>query len=178
MSSVVISGDTSGAITLAVPAVAGTNTVTLPAATGTVMVSGNQPAFSAYQNGNVSISSATATKFTFNVEVFDTASCYDPSTSRFTPNVAGYYQVNANAHVDVTSGTISLCWVYKNGSSYKRGVEIALTVGSFGTFEPTISCVVYMNGTTDYIEIYGYCTGTSPSMGGDRWFDACLIRSA
>jgi hypothetical protein len=36
MSSVVIAGDTSGAITLAAPAVAGTNTITLPALTGTV----------------------------------------------------------------------------------------------------------------------------------------------
>jgi len=37
MSSVVISGDTSGAITLAAPAIAGTNTLTLPANTGTVI---------------------------------------------------------------------------------------------------------------------------------------------
>jgi hypothetical protein len=37
MSSVVISGDTSGSITLAAPAVAGTNTLTLPANTGTVI---------------------------------------------------------------------------------------------------------------------------------------------
>lgn len=37
MSSIVISGDTSGAITLAAPAVAGTNTLTLPALTGTVL---------------------------------------------------------------------------------------------------------------------------------------------
>lgn len=38
MSSVVISGDTSGAITLAAPAVAGTNTLTFPALTGTAVV--------------------------------------------------------------------------------------------------------------------------------------------
>jgi len=37
MSSVVISGDTSGAITLAAPAVAGTTTLTLPATTGSVI---------------------------------------------------------------------------------------------------------------------------------------------
>jgi hypothetical protein len=43
MSSVVISGDTSGAITLAAPAVAGTNTITLPASTGTVVLSGTTP---------------------------------------------------------------------------------------------------------------------------------------
>lgn len=36
MSSVVISGDTSGAITVAAPAVAGTNTLTLPAQTATI----------------------------------------------------------------------------------------------------------------------------------------------
>ena len=39
MSSVVISGDTSGAITLAAPTVAGTNTITLPAVTGTMALS-------------------------------------------------------------------------------------------------------------------------------------------
>jgi hypothetical protein len=43
MSSVVISGDTSGAITLSAPAVAGTNTITLPAVTGTAVVTGTTP---------------------------------------------------------------------------------------------------------------------------------------
>jgi len=38
MSSVVISGDTSGTITVTVPAVAGTNTVTIPAVTGNVVL--------------------------------------------------------------------------------------------------------------------------------------------
>lgn len=37
MSSVIISGDTSGAITLSAPAVSGTTTLTLPATTGTVL---------------------------------------------------------------------------------------------------------------------------------------------
>jgi hypothetical protein len=39
MSSVVISGDTSGQVTLAAPAVAGSNTLTLPASTGNVLAS-------------------------------------------------------------------------------------------------------------------------------------------
>jgi hypothetical protein len=37
MASIVVAGDTSGAITLAAPAIAGTNTLTLPANTGTVI---------------------------------------------------------------------------------------------------------------------------------------------
>jgi hypothetical protein len=40
MSSVVLSGDTSGTVTLTVPAIAGSNTVTVPAGTGTVAVQG------------------------------------------------------------------------------------------------------------------------------------------
>jgi len=40
MSSVVISGDTSGTVTLTVPATAGSNTATLPAGTGTIAVQG------------------------------------------------------------------------------------------------------------------------------------------
>lgn len=39
MSSIVVSGDTSGAITVSAPAVAGTTTLTLPAATGNVLAS-------------------------------------------------------------------------------------------------------------------------------------------
>ena len=38
MSSIYITGDTSGAISLAAPAIAGTNTATLPAATGNILV--------------------------------------------------------------------------------------------------------------------------------------------
>ena len=39
MSSIVVSGDTSGTVTITVPAVAGTNTITAPAATGNMLVS-------------------------------------------------------------------------------------------------------------------------------------------
>jgi hypothetical protein len=39
MSSLVLTGDTSGQVTLAAPAVAGSNTITLPAATGNALVS-------------------------------------------------------------------------------------------------------------------------------------------
>ncbi len=37
MANIILTGDTSGAITVAAPAVAGTNTITLPASTGTVL---------------------------------------------------------------------------------------------------------------------------------------------
>jgi hypothetical protein len=59
MSSIVISGDTSGAITLAAPAVAGTNTITLPASTGTVLTTG-----SPQSGGVIQVQSTTVTAYT------------------------------------------------------------------------------------------------------------------
>jgi len=47
MSSMVLSGDTSGTVTVTVPAVAGTNTVTIPALTGTAVISGQNSAITA-----------------------------------------------------------------------------------------------------------------------------------
>jgi hypothetical protein len=60
MSSVVISGDTSGAITLAVPAVAGTNTITLPASTGTIITTGSPQSGSVIQVVNATYSTAVS----------------------------------------------------------------------------------------------------------------------
>lgn len=56
MSSVVISGDTSGAITLQAPAVAGSTTLTLPATTGTVLAAGNALV---YPQGRLTLATAT-----------------------------------------------------------------------------------------------------------------------
>ena len=179
MSSLVISGDTSGAITLSAPAVAGTNTATLPAATGTVMVSGNMPAFSAYNTGGQTVSNGTWTKITINTKEFDTNNCFDSTTNyRFTPTVAGYYQVNGVVAFGSTNASIS-CYIYKNGSQFKQG---AIAAGSaLGTFV-NISTLIYFNGSTDYIELYGYQNaGSSQTLTGGvtaTQFSASMVRSA
>ena len=183
MSSIVISGDTSGAITLAAPAVSGTNTATLPAATGTVMVSGNMPAFSAYASGGQSVPNATQTKIQFNNENFDTNNNFDSATNyRFTPTVAGYYQLNAvvsfNGGVSAFSAVITL---YKNGSSYMSGslaTPVSVSIGAASN----VSSLVYFNGSTDYAEIYVYQTsGISLGLQAGNavcQFSGSLVRAA
>jgi hypothetical protein len=170
------SADNSGVLQLA----SGTgNLVTVPSVTGTAMVSGNMPAFSAYANTNQSISSATFTKVTFGTENFDTNNNF--ASSRFTPTVAGYYQINAGTRNSVTgSVTNAVISIYKNGSNYRRGGENSSTVGNNQTI---VSEIVYCNGTTDYLEIYAYIQGTSPfleSVGADitSYFSGCLMRAA
>jgi hypothetical protein len=182
MTALVINGDTSGSITLQVPAAAGAGTVqTLPAATGTVMVSGNMPAFSAYKTSIQSISSATTTKVTYDTVAFDTNSNF--SSSRFTPTVAGYYQINATCYLTTSSGTGTnyRTQIYKNGSNHKVG-----GTGTTGQSEvqASVSAIVYCNGSTDYIEIYARNDGTSPGVYGDvngflyTYVTGCLMRTA
>lgn len=61
MSSVVISGDTSGAITVAAPAVAGTNTLTLPAATDTLVGKATTDTLTNKTLTSVALTAGTAT---------------------------------------------------------------------------------------------------------------------
>lgn len=115
------------------------------------------PAFSAYSTVLQSVSSATFTKVTLNNEEFDTNNNFDSTTNyRFTPTVAGYYQINAAVVMTGTSVTRFFCSIYKNGSEYKRGNDL------LGTgYQPNVSSLVYLNGTTDYIELYAWIAGAS-----------------
>ena len=177
MSSVVISGDTSGAITLAAPAVSGTNTATLPAATGTVMVSGNQPAFLAYAGAGTALSNGAFTKVLFNTETFDTNNNFASST--FTPTVAGYYQFSAGVSQNGTyTSTNNVIGIHKNGTWTICG-STACGVAVNGYW--TVSGLLYMNGSTDYVEVYIYQSsgGTiNTNSGVQTSFSGCLVRNA
>jgi hypothetical protein len=164
---VVVSGDTTG--NLAFQTQAGANTITVPNVTGTMMVSGNMPAFSAYKSVAQTLSAATFTKITFDVEEYDTNNNF--ASSRFTPTVAGYYLVVGT--VNNASGTQTVSTIYKNGSQYKAGTN-------GGAFIALATAIVYCNGTTDYIELYGYLAagGATGNAIEAPYFQACMIRGA
>jgi hypothetical protein len=171
MSQVIIAGDTSGTITLQAPAVSGSTTLTLPAATGTVMVSGNMPAFSAYAGSVTSLSGGGFTKVLFDTEEFDTNSNF--ASSRFTPTIAGYYQINAS--VSVGTGTQLVCSISKNGSEYKRGTNITVSSN-----QSVASSVISFNGSTDYVEIFGFSGVTQNTNTGISlvYFNGSMVRAA
>jgi len=136
----------------------------------------NAPAFSAYANASTSIPTAAITKVNFAVEDFDTNSNF--ASSRFTPTVAGYYQINAS--VQFTGSTTNpLCYITKNGSQVKCG---SYTTGSFTGPVSVASGLVYLNGSTDYVEVAAYhATGSSVNTlaaADTTRFDGCLVRPA
>ena len=176
MTALVILGDTSGSVTLQAPAAAGSSVQTLPAATGTVMVSGNMPAFGAYSSGGFSMGGGVWTKIILDNEEYDTHNYFDSSTNyRFTPLIAGYYQFNGKVFQATTNSTRMLCALYKNGSESKTGTDVVTAV-----YAATVSSVIYMNGSTDYVELYCYMGGTATCTGSPSitYLNGCLLRTA
>lgn len=193
-----------GSVTLDTPSTASAYTLTVPAITGTAVVTGstatvsqtmlasgvagNGPAFRAFYNtGATTVSSGVLTKAPFNAETFDTANCFDSTTNyRFTPNVAGYYQLNAVLYASATAGYVGQAYpsIYKNGVQYAIGNTIGFNGNYTGGMYVSVSDVAYANGTTDYFEIYAYIVGTGTlavngsSTGIGSTFSGCMVRSA
>lgn len=147
---------------------------------GAVMVSGNMPAFSAVVTGTTTITSGVFTKMVFNSENWDTANCFDSTTNyRFTPNVAGYYLITGSLDAGTsTNQTRAIPVIYRNGSAYRAGVNIGTANGN--TFNGNVSAQVYLNGTTDYVELFAYVLASTAQYTASTgtWFDGVLVRAA
>ena len=156
--------------------------------TGSVTVGGkkavNGPAFSAYANSSPqTITSGSQQKVLFQTEEFDTDNCY--ANSRFTPNVEGYYQLNAEVRLDGASGTGEMMIVlYRNGSEYKRGTNQQGTQIAANFWAMQVSSLAYADGIDDYFEIYvqqgsgSSVTVTAVNAQAITWFNGCMVRGA
>jgi hypothetical protein len=174
--SIVLQSTGGGSVTINEPTTASNFTVTLPAAAGTVMVSGNMPAFSAYLASTQTTSHNVSTKVLFDTEDYDTNNNF--ASSRFTPTVAGYYQLSTVvAPYGGALPTNVRLSIFKNGTSFKRLLEIEYANSVGGSY------LVYFNGSTDYAEIYiqiQVAAGNPGIEGGSvsTAFSGVLVRSA
>jgi hypothetical protein len=136
------------------------------------VISNASPAFIVSKNAaQATISANTATKITFQVEEYDTNNCFDLALSRFTPNVAGWYQINGVFTV-ATSSSAGSASIWKNGSNHRQGHNSV--AAGYG-----VSSLVYMNGTTDYLELYGFIStaqGTTNTALGN-YFNGVLVKA-
>jgi hypothetical protein len=140
-------------------------------------VAGNGPAFFGYQNSAQSVSANTYTKINLQATLFDTNTNF--SSSRFTPTVAGYYQVNASLSTttSLTSTTYFNVYISKNGSTYVQTTAYPAPSNYFSAF---IGAIVYLNGSTDYVELYGQSNSVFTVQAGssNTFFNGALVRSA
>jgi hypothetical protein len=141
------------------------------------------PAFSAYPNSSIqqTITSGSQQKVLFQVEEYDTNNNF--ASSRFTPTVAGYYQLNTVVRMSGTMGTgESMIVIWKNGSEYKRGWNASGTEVGANFFAMGVSTLAYANGAGDYFEVYvqqgsGGNRDVTVAGGNITWFNGSLVRS-
>lgn len=121
------------------------------------------PVAQAYQSSAQTLSSATFTLIEYQTEINDPNGCFNNTNGSvtlngltapaysFTPNRAGWYQVSAG----LTMGSVATCItiaIYKNGTNVK---VLSLTEPVYTQYGMYGSGLVYLNGTGDYIQIYG-----------------------
>jgi hypothetical protein len=149
--------------------------LTIDAAGKILMPQSKGPAFIAYATSGQSIPSATFTKLLFDTEENDTNGCL--ASSRFTPTTAGFYQINGA--VQFNSGTSPIVAIFKNDAEYARGVFPQGTSSQ----SSTVAALVFLNGTTDYVELKAYqqsgsAMTTQASIRSLNYFHGFLAREA
>lgn len=101
--------------------------------------------FWAYANAAQTIADQTHTKVTLNTESYDAAGTF--AANRWTPTTAGIYMVSSQVLcVRVLTTDNIYFWLRKN----------ALAIPSLQLSPGPAASLFYMNGTTDYLELWCY----------------------
>ena len=129
----------------------------------------------------LSIATATFTKLTcINSEEYDPNSWWDNSATRFTPNRAGIYLAVAGTQITFSGYAAStpvsaIALIRKNGTDFAHLARGWLYDDAAGSLNLGVSgsCLVYLNGSTDYIEPFVWQNGGASMVtvaGAERQF--------
>lgn len=131
-------------------------------ATGNLNVNGVVNATSTYTNCgllssiNVGTNSTAIISFTAKQ---DPNNWWNPGTNKWTPTIAGYYYVALQVRWDIgTLGNQINIQILKNTSTQAIAQDLLPT--NTGLTQTT-NCIVYMNGSTDYLEFSGFTSSTT-----------------
>jgi len=107
---------------------------------------------------------------------FDLTGAFDTITGRFTPQVAGWYQVNASADYTAVAMTASYiaALLRKNGTTHSASV----TGASSASVQVSVSDLVYLNGTTDYVDVAAAHNAAGDATGVSATLSVVLVRAA
>ena len=130
-----------------------------PKTTGNTSISGvtNAPAFQARRSTAFQFSDNTETKVTGFTEDFDTNNNF--ASDRFTPTTAGKYFVTITgsiqgvANYDMYNGNIQ---IRKNGTQILKTSSQGNATSRSQRYGLSLSLIVDMNGSSDYLEMYVY----------------------
>ena len=155
--------------------------ISISAAGNISVLASAAPCFSAYQSTAQTIPNGAVTKIIFQTKLFDTANAFDATTNyRFQPTVAGYYQISGAFAGTTTAANLAVCYIYKNGANSLVGSNAYISAA--GNISATANGIIFLNGSTDYVEIFGFQSGTvsmtSIAAANGTYFQAAMIRPA
>ncbi|MCD8498209.1 MAG: hypothetical protein LRZ85_09200 [Alphaproteobacteria bacterium] len=117
--------------------------------------SGQDVSFRVDKNGtNQTVTANTNVVLTWSREIFDTNDDFDLGTGRFTPTVAGKYLLTLNGNCSDNTSSCNV-QIRKNGTPIANAHVNTATAGQ----NHSISTIVDMNGTTDYVDATVYNGG-------------------
>ena len=168
MSSIIISGDTSGSVTLSAPATAGSTTLTLPVGTATITANG--------LNSNIVSGTAQASTSGTSIDFTGIPSWAKRITVMFngmSTNGSSLKQIQIGSGSIVTSGYLSCSQQSASGTSFSTGFGISsssasdihhgqLIISNFGNNLWVASGNVALTGLGISFSI----AGTSPTLSG------------
>ena len=117
------------------------------------------PAFNAYLSASQSVTSSVITKVAIDTVTYDTNSWFDTVNNRYTPQVAGYYWVSGTIRAIGTSMTLQGAYIFVSGTQVRTGQ--ILRVATSSSIHVVVSELVYLNGSTDYVELHGIVNASS-----------------
>ena len=159
----------------------------LPVANGGTGLTALGAAFRA-TGASTTCNSGVATLITNTSTTFDTNGCYNNTGSTVTlngisvpaysfgPNVGGYYQFSAIVFIDGSAVDRPAIFIYKNGSAYYTVYSLGIALSGGGSY--SVTGVVQMNGTSDYVSVYySQSSGGNPvTNNGLTFFSGAMVR--
>ncbi len=138
------------------------------------------PVFSIVQGASQSIPAAVETKVNLDTLQFDNFNYWDSANHRWNPKIAGYYQVNGAVMIannpTLANGNILFSIIYKNGGAHARGTMTTPDAANYA--QSNTSCIVYLNGTSDYVELWVYSeSGHATNAGTPYVYMSCVLVS-
>jgi hypothetical protein len=122
-------------------------------------VVGTTAAGYAGKNAAQAITNAVFTKVTLPATPTDPQSWWNAANNRWVPTIPGYYEVNAMlAYTGLTVNSLYEVHIVKNGFTVANAFNpSSIAVSNF--VSATANIVVYMNGTSDYLEMWTFHGG-------------------
>ena len=144
-------------------------TLDLSNATQTGVGGVNTPSFEVSLSSDQTLSGGVETLVAFDTIHIDTGNYFSTSTRRFTPQVAGKYYIYALAQQYTSGNTLSYITIRKNNVRRARFAVDNRSSANGTSNSHTVSTIVDMNGTTDYVDMYVSFNGTGTPVRIAAW---------